>query len=485
MLICSVFMIPAALRRTFNTAEDADMLYPGRSARISAASSLSWDETQENLVVGFDKKLRPDQQAAAWQIMVSMAYICTSTVPYNENDEIVTDSMSVVCPPVVLSNTGAEAMWQGLHKVPARKQFEDACHHMDEHADIHTRSYTRDGASSNTRLLAFSMPSLLPRTLVSDKVCELHNCKIVQVATTTAVGGDVINLMYSMSLMFRSSTQYFLRLLYAVEPYVRATLDVRQGPPPADARPYAELVADHIAGIMGSAPSSDTSLRKDKTCYYGNDFARHGASPMRTGILHWMWKLLSLLNGQWWKDTGKLVHYTDYIITPSLIGNLVDKITEAIRNTILHAMPTIPKTNKWVQLTMCVNWVLLSVMPHNLMKGVYEMAFHELTVKIEKQAAAFEEAVGIHEVFEEANFSKVAGARMKKGRELYHTDENLVSVIVMAIVLEGLHYFTKWLIIRGASNQDARVPPPLLDLVSLVYSPVVVMRQYFSSLFVA
>ena len=467
----ATLMIPVELRRD-DDAEDEDFPRTGRSGRVHAAVSLAWDETQETLCLGLNKELRLTQEECAWQVMVSTSTVIAVLVPNDEQQPITADAMIVVRPPVALTHTGAEAMWHGLFCVPVAKNFVKLCQNYDEHADIFTQSFARDGAGTNSRLAAHAFATLYPSALSTDKKCELHGMKLNQTAVSQLAGKRLLGQIFSLSLMFRSATQYFLRLTYSVESFVKSRIIIRSGAPPHEAAAYTQAIISVVTD------SSDT--KRLNTVNYDDT---PDASSMPTNsptIIEWWHELSRWLNGCWWLDSGHCVHYTTSMITPEYTAKVVTRVARALRNTVFYRKPKIPASNKWTQLTDCVCWIVLSVAPHNLLSHLYAFALNAISLTIQTEAARFHKQQGFHTHEQALNWHAVQGKRMNEGRCMYESQDALMKLWIMMIALEVLHFYATWLILRGGSAHDAKLPPPLLCLVNLIWSPFIVMRQYFA-----
>ena len=65
---------------------------------------------------------------------------------------------------------------------------------------------------------------------------------------------------------------------------------------------------------------------------------------------------------------------------------------------------------------------------------------------------------------------------------MYDDMNILASMMILCMMMETLHYYATWLIVRGRSAQDARSAPPLLDLTNPQYSPIIAVRQHLAGL---
>ena len=185
MLLQSMFFIREALRRP--PASDVD----DRSARVYGCSSVAWDETSENVILGIDKSLTVSQQLCSWQVMVATSVITASIVPRDSSQPCSGDTLVCVRPPVALTGTSAPCMWHALFCTPLSEPFERACGRLDNFADVSARCYICDGASSNKRLVYHACRNIHKRTLTALKLCDLHDAKIVQTSAASLLGNDL------------------------------------------------------------------------------------------------------------------------------------------------------------------------------------------------------------------------------------------------------------------------------------------------------
>jgi hypothetical protein len=79
------------------------------------------------------------------------------------------------------------------------------------------------------------------------------------------------------------------------------------------------------------------------------------------------------------------------------------------------------------------------------------------------------------------NWHKVAGTRMYAGETLYNDPDTLTDIIVLSIVNEAFRFYTNWMFVVGSRVKDTSAQPPLMDLVNTPFSPILVVRQFFSS----
>ena len=156
---------------------------------------------------------------------------------------------------------------------------------------------------------------------------------------------------------------------------------------------------------------------------------------------------------------------------------------EAIKESIFSRLPTVPKSNKWTQFNGCIDWVFMGIAPHNLLAGLYQHSFGTLTVKMEQKAAAFhKKASADGEYLQEMSWHALVGARMRAGLGLMNDTFALSSIAVLMIIIEPLQYLVRWLFIVERGAKDVSCGPPIFDLVTVRYSPLLVIRQYLSSI---
>ena len=279
--------------------------------RTSAAVMVAWDETQETLCLGLDGRLQLNQQISTWQIMVIMAtlYVALTPSPRSAAEDVVADSMQFVRCPVPLSNTSSSAMYHGLTKVPLGRQFENQINKLNATIDLLMRTWCRDNIGTNLKLTVFLRSIMGNRTVGADKTCDLHSLKLVEVALTWLVGQVLLGRLFSMALMFRSSTQYFLRLIYSVGVFLDAHLDFRAGPAPSQGLMYARQVLSLVESTYGSH-----AQRSEKNGDWKDDDVKRQTKSFKKFMAQWI-RLLEILNGLLFLDC-KLHGLPHYCIDP-------------------------------------------------------------------------------------------------------------------------------------------------------------------------
>ena len=60
--------------------------------------------------------------------------------------------------------------------------------------------------------------------------------------------------------------------------------------------------------------------------------------------------------------------------------------------------------------------------------------------------------------------------------------DDMVSVLQSSLVLGPIRWFVRWLLRNSRQERDPRRAPALSDIVTPSFSPLLVLRQYFSSL---
>ena len=447
-------------------------------------STISFDETLHRLSLNVDEVLNPEQQRSAWHVLVAIVGMRCGKILVDGPPRA--SSMRVVRPPIVVVNTGAPCVYHGLFRSTISKPYEDVCTTLDEAASqgnhMSMRNFTRDGASSNSKLTAHAS-RIHGSTLTSDKVCSLHTQKTIETSCVVADADGIkrTGRLYSFSLLLAMGG-YFMRMLLAVQTVVELNLEMRSGPPPRDARAYGELVVEFILAHHEEHETSAQNKQRHRKNFGGKykRFFRNNGQPYSRRFLY---ELLDLLNGRWWEDL--LVHHCT---GPQCCDNYnraecVRKIVLAFRKSMLRGQPKNPASNKWDKLYPCCLWLSALAWVHNLLQRIYIQAFGALETQVLASATATlgGSIVDVH-VTQNINWHAVAGSRMTQSRAMISCRQSQLWTMMMCIVLAPMHFFNKWLL--GADSIH-KVPHPassLCDLVHMVYSPILIVRQYFSLL---
>ena len=138
--------------------------------RAHSHTSISWDETQQELSLGIDTRLKGNRDTCAWQVMVSMSEFLLTVVPPNGTTR--SNSLFVARPPIALSNTSALAQYHGLYRTPIGMNVDEVCRSMHHTTTLGTNNVARDGASTADKLV--TNVARETTDCVSDHVCGMH-----------------------------------------------------------------------------------------------------------------------------------------------------------------------------------------------------------------------------------------------------------------------------------------------------------------------
>lgn len=100
---------------------------------------------------------------------------------------------------------GADALHFGLFETPEGAKIESITDTIMEASDVHIEHYTRDGASANSRLIAARAGAArdCDYWFLSDKLCSLHQNKLVETSIVRAAGLDVLGEMFRAAKLLR------------------------------------------------------------------------------------------------------------------------------------------------------------------------------------------------------------------------------------------------------------------------------------------
>ena len=162
----------------------------------------------------------------------------------------------------------------------------------------------------------------------------------------------------------------------------------------------------------------------------------------------------------------------------------VGKATSAILACIFNHMPTVPAASKWTKLYPALDYIFAAAAPHTLITPLYTKAFGELTVKTVAQAKVFAAGAGPMnaDLVQDVCWHAVAGMRLMATFKLISDHTKIAVILMLAIVLEPLRFFTYWLLKVSSATRDFRKAPPICTVVNLECSPMTVIRQYYSCL---
>ena len=193
-------------------------------------------------------------------------------------------------------------------------------------------------------------------------------------------------------------------------------------------------------------------------------------------------RLTQLLNGCWWKP-GELPHYTSQHRDEAHRKKVVAEVTGLLLYLLYSRLMTVPTSNKLTQLPGSLDWLFNGLCPHNVMNEAYKMAFGKMTdVLLTKAAAHHERELGLTHLPQEVSWHKIQGSRMSDGRALFADQSMIVHTFILVITHEIMTWYMMWLVTTCRFTKDIRSAPPLLSMVNSEHSPLLVARQYLSSI---
>ena len=449
--------------------EDAE----NRRCRTNVSVNMAWDETTHVLSMPTNPLLTRQQQLAPWHVMVSTASMVTTTT--SEALPATSSSLSDIRPPIALTNVGSSALYHGLFLVPAVRKFHVAVEGLCDKVECVTRNLAADGAAAGLKTVWFSCDKQHKRLLTSFKLCELHTLKIVENAVATCVSDAISSRLYSLTLMFKSATQYYLRLMFVVLPFLTQNLQFRRNPAPAGSKNFANEVLDFIMSRLEGVAKTDDAPHT-KGAYSGTDRRRSFVFCGERKRFRQAWTRFVEILGYGWEH-NQFIHYCDDPDNEAYKRSVVMDAAQCISKCIFNRIPSTPQSNKWTQRARCMIWFFLAMSPCALLLSLYKLAFGRLVVDLLK-----DRGTGTDEYADSMDYHRVNGKRMKQGEIFLEDKTMMIYVVILVVVQEVLQFYTWWLIVAGRSAIDVSAPLPIFDLVHDAFSPLVLARQYLSSI---
>jgi hypothetical protein len=444
------------------------------NARTFSMTSMSFDETTETLTLPLDEEFTSAQTKSAWNIMISSAHQQVTVVPHCEAVPLTSSCIDIVRPPAPMLNVRAPALYHAMFHLPCHRPFEKHCRELEASCSLTMRNFGRDGAPANALMLAHAVRTDMPRACVSEKLCTLHCCKHCEAAVLAASGFNWLGKLYAMALSIRTAG-YYTRLLHALRLHLMEHVHVHSDPPPVDALPYAEVLVGH----MSDAASYDNASSQFDAP------TTNGATSERRK--HWL-KLPKLINGHWCDGSGSLS--IDHHCTDARCCNNYDHLTAvkkifmALLDTVFAAKPPVPSSIKWTRLGPCLDWVMSGSLICGILPAVYKRAFGELSASmlVKSNALLPGQHVG-RDLRQDVDWAQVFGKRVKEALSLLHSTDGRFSMLVLLVLMEPMRFFMQWVMNRSRLRKDKkRGVPPLFDLCWVEFSPLLLVRQYYSTL---
>ena len=435
-------------------------------------SSLVFDETSEKLALPLHPKLRPEQVASSWHVLVSSSLYSFGWM--DASGRPASYFMEALRPVVPLLGTSAEVIYDGLFCIPTIETYEKFEARLGELSAWDIRHFDRDGASSNEKLLARRAAALPATTLVSDFTCGNHRNSLCESAVLATHFLTLISSMWSASLLMRQGG-YFMRLIDAVSSAVRSHLIISRAPPPDEATAYGKELMDLAVENYRRSISCNKKGR-----------ARDGVEAAEVHDHHR--GLQEYIRA--WQDL--LLVLTD-LLAPGLVHNClswdccngfqesvtVARVRDSITNVILRALPPIPIKAKWTKTGPCTVFFMLGMSVGKILRWVWEVGLSSLKQRL---VVSGEDQCYLEDV----NWHVVASSRAQKGRKLLSNPDTGTLLVIMVLLMEPSRWLTSWFMGKSSSvsraKANALIEPPLMEFVDWLRSPITKVLQYYSSL---
>ena len=157
------------------------------------------------------------------------------------------------------------------------------------------------------------------------------------------------------------------------------------------------------------------------------------------------------------------------------------KMKRELINFMFACLPTTPSRGKWTKQGPCLAFFVRCLCCVNCLPLLWPFAFQGLSVQVMW-------GVDLADPYtQEVNWSAVAGSRASRAGSLITQVSTPTVLLIFAIVLEPIQaYLTPWFLAASRATKrkmrSSWTHPPLLDLVSPEYSPVVRVLQYWSAM---
>ena len=237
-----------------------------------SVENLRWDETQGRFVMQVSEDIPASEQS--WHLQViRQGWAVGSMVTINENDlreEAI--ELNIVRPIVPLAGAKAGDLEDGLQTVPSARPFVQFSAALDKAADMSVKIFEMDGATSNSKWVAFRQSQLavndeLPKNVVTiTSSCSLHDNSRIENSVVAAVSLNVILNAYSGS-KFLGSESHFSQLQSSLFPrshgnsgvFNKDTVECLDTPaPPTD--PFIQELMDYSIAHFGRFKSLGPGL---------------------------------------------------------------------------------------------------------------------------------------------------------------------------------------------------------------------------------
>ena len=451
--------------------------------------SMSWDETKETLLLPLHPELKPAQQRSAWHVLVASHELVLGWGSWESTDPFTVGSLQTTTIPVPLMTTSAACIYDGLFDVAVAKRSVEHAETILRIAKLALFIFNRDGASSNSKLVAHRaaiLKNICPddNYLWCDKVCSLHGNQLTNVAVLHG-NMNIVKSIYVVASLCKSGGA-FLRLIHAVPATINAMLVCRRGPPPPECIAFTNELKDYCLTHF-LARREMNSKKKKKINTHDHDEGwdvnqeRSAARVMHSKALD---DLFSVLNGEIWDRGGTLVHYCrdDKCCSNFSRQVTMQKIQRGLLDVVLERAPSSPETGKWTKLGPAMDRFFIASCIHGIYRPLFERGLSRLGAKLELPAGEDQDSAANVAYLVDVHWQELVGKQAQAALEFVRDDVKQLHVLVLSLALEPPRLLTYILFLFSRRAKDVCLPPPLTTLCNPVTSPILRLLQYFSSL---
>lgn len=252
-------------------------------------ASIACDETKKKKGSSPLNRLNPGQ-AASWHVLVSSQRASWAIA---DNDEYTHRWLDLHRPPVSLSTPDGATIFHGLFRNRSTVHHNNYTDEAEKTAKYKCRHFDRDGAASNTKLLAVTCSQAQVDVALSHRVCVNHGNQAVETSVSATVNADMMSKFYSISLLLRMFGN-FHRLIAAVDVMLAddTLVNVRRGQTPPGAISYGSEIKDYAIRAYKKVMKGRSGVEVDDSTDEEN-MKEHGIGVRRTQIrgLEMLWQV--------------------------------------------------------------------------------------------------------------------------------------------------------------------------------------------------
>ena len=457
--------------------------------------SLRWDETQHIMTVKLNPGGKP--QESAYHVLVSRRAYSASILAHRLFDTVLEDctEQQCICPLVPLLGTNSGALFDGLFENPLSQEFGELESRMGAIADEEVIVYEYDGATSNSKLVAF-LQHLTSRAAggrhrelpagkaIIGLTCRLHSNCLCEACAISQVGWEVLRRIYT-SCVFLKMGGFFPQITAKLKTHTlnRHNLVISHEPPPDEQDVlYAQLKSisvdnfqrfrQHGQGMDDQPdPDADDDSVADAYSVPVDDMAAHDRRP---DVRSWRsaWDVYLSINNGAYRTDGIVHHCIGDCCGGGSWLKTRDKLAQSITKLQYRFLPKPPPSNKWTKLFPALVWFLVAMLSGGLLKMSADTDFKGVDIDRAVQPDANPE------VSQNVTWAKLAGSRLLRFRD---TVKDVVKITTLVLVVEPVAYITEHFI-QNTGERRCRDHPSLLKYLHNRTSPIYPVLGYYSSL---